>query len=141
LSICSFSQTDDTKIRLKVLLTNNIDSTYVFGNWTDSTTETHLTYLGSLTTEDGKSFKILTSSWIWGLSHRATNRILIYDENNLYLGNYYIDSFDELPTKLDGSNLVFETLIDNDLIAVNVELKDGLPDCIITDIGERGCFE
>jgi hypothetical protein len=90
-----------------VLKANITDSLYVFGQWNDSTgTETHLRYLGTVETKEGR-FKIMTSSWFWGWSRRATSRILVYDEKNKYLGNYYVGMTYDLPEKIENNRVVF----------------------------------
>jgi len=66
-------QVNDQNIRLQVLQKSIIDSEFVFGNWEKKgQTETHLKYLGQVTTKSGKTFKIVNSIFIWGLSQRAT---------------------------------------------------------------------
>ena len=73
-------QVADQNIRLQVLQKGIVDSTSIFGKWTESgNTETQLTYLGRVTTKHGHTFKIVNSVWIWGLSQRATSRILIFN--------------------------------------------------------------
>ena len=79
----SFSQTDDYNKRIKVLEKDSIGKEYVFGKWNKmKSTETHLKYLGKVVTKKGRTLKIMTSIWIWGLSGRATYRILIFNDKN-----------------------------------------------------------
>ncbi|RYU92089.1 hypothetical protein EWM62_01210 [Mucilaginibacter terrigena] len=102
------AQVNDNKIRLSVLKKGIVGHTFVFGKWTtDGNTETHLKYLGSVTTTKGKTYKLLTSIWYWGLSHRATSRILIYSASNRYIGEYNVGSVYDLPDKLTNGNLLF----------------------------------
>jgi len=83
-------QVNNINIRQQVLQKGIIDSVFVFGKWTEeSQTETQLKYLGDLTTKAGQTFKIMNSIWLWGLSKRATSRILIFNFKNQYVGNYY----------------------------------------------------
>lgn len=102
-----FGQVNDDSIR-QVVLNNNIsDSLYVFGQWNEiDGTETHLRYLGTIKTPNG-NFKIMTSSWFWGLSKRATSRILVFNEKNNYMGNYYVGMTYDLPEKIENSQIVF----------------------------------
>lgn len=87
-----FGQADDSKIRTIVLKKNIIGKEFTFGKWNKvGDTETNLTYLGSIKTKHGKIYKIMNYVWIWGLSGRATNRILIFNDRNQYLGNYYYE--------------------------------------------------
>lgn len=130
LSYIAFSQVDDSKSRLKVLRKNIIGKEFTFGKWSEKGgTETNLTYLGSVTTKKGKVFKIMNSVWIWGMSGRATNRILIYNEKNQYLGNYYLTTSSDLPTKLKNGYLIF-TNTDKDCdakIVTRINFTNGIP--------------
>jgi len=102
-----FGQVDDTFIRQEVLGANIKDSLYVFGKWNETDgTETHLKYLGVIKTEK-EDFKIMTSSWYWGLSKRATSRILVFTSDNKYLGNYYVGMTYDLPEKIENNQIVF----------------------------------
>ncbi len=105
------SQTNDNIIRRDVLKKNKVGKEFVFGKWNEKgETETHLTYLGKVKTKSGKIYKVMNSTWIWGLSCRATNRILIFNEKNQYLGNYRVTLVSDLPSKLKNGNLIFENL-------------------------------
>jgi len=130
LSYLSFGQIDDSKIRLEVLKKSIIGKEFTFGKWNEKgETETNLTYLGSVKTKRGKVYKIMNSVWIWGMSGRATNRILIYNEKNQYLGNYYLTTSSDLPTKLKNGYLVFKnTDKDCDVkIVTRINFKNGIP--------------
>lgn len=124
------SQVNDKNIRLEVLHKNAVGKELVFGKWNDKgETETHLTYLGRVKTEKGKEYKIMNSVWIWGLSSRATSRILIFNGKNQYLGNYAVSTDAELPTELINGILIFRNLgpeCDKKLVS-KITLKKGLP--------------
>ena len=106
-SLNLLGQVNDDSIRQVVLKNSITDSLYVFGQWDESGgTESHLKYLGLIKTPKG-NFKVMTSSWYWGLSKRATNLILVYDENNNHLGNYYVGMTYDLPEKKENNQLVF----------------------------------
>jgi hypothetical protein len=102
----AFAQVKQRNIRLEVLKHNRIDREYIFKAEDQSTK--HLTYLGSLHTKKGVRYKVINSIWIWGQSHRATNRILIYSERNKYLGNYPLTMIDDLPSFIKDNKLVFK---------------------------------
>jgi hypothetical protein len=124
-------QTNDNEIRRQVLEKNVVDSLFVFGKWTkDGDTETHLKYLGQVKTIDGKTYKIMNSVWFWGLSHRATNRILIFDEKNQYVGNYSLKMTYDLPDKLENGKLVFSNKkkenCDKEIITA-IDFSKGIP--------------
>ena len=106
-SLNLFGQVNDDSIRQVVLKNNVTDSLYVFGKWSETDgTETHLIYLGTITSPQG-IFKIMTSSWFWGQSKRATSRILIFNEKNELLGNYYVSMTYDLPEKIENNQVVF----------------------------------
>jgi hypothetical protein len=123
-------QVNDQNIQLQVLEKSITDSEFVFGNWEKKEqTETHLKYLGQVTTKSGKTFKIVNSVFIWGLSQRATSRILIFNEQNQYVGNYYLTTDEYLPDRLKNGRLIFNNRgndCDKKLITV-INLKNGLP--------------
>lgn len=107
ISLLVCGQTEDDSIRQVVLKNNVTDSLYVFGKWNKTgDTETRLMLLGTIKSDSG-NYKIMTSCWLWGLSHRATNRILIFSEENVYLGNYYLTMTYDLPEKIENNELVF----------------------------------
>jgi hypothetical protein len=122
-------QTSDKTIRLQVLNKAIVDSLYVFGKWTvNGRTETHLKYLGQIRTKHGHTFKIVNSSWFWGLSHRATSRILVFNERNQYVGEYYVATSD-LPTEMEGGKLIFRNTDEScdPKVATIINLNNGLP--------------
>ncbi|KMQ65648.1 hypothetical protein ACM46_07175 [Chryseobacterium angstadtii] len=124
-----FSQVNDDKIRSQVLQRNIVGKEYTFGQWSEKGgTETHLRYLGKVITGSG-TYKILNSTWIWGLSHRATNRILVFDHDNKYLGNYYVTTDMDLPAELRKGFLIFKNT-DRDCdskIVTKIDMKNGIP--------------
>lgn len=131
LAIFSASGQDaDQNIRLQVLQKGIIDSTFIFGKWTEGgNTETHLTYLGQVITNHGQTFKIVNSICFWGLSHRATSRILIFNSKNQYVGNFYLTIAYDLPSNLVDGKLIFKNTdkdCDNKLTTI-VDLKNGIP--------------
>ena len=123
-------QVKDRNIRQQVLEKGIIDSVFVFGKWTEkSQTETQLKYLGKVTTKTGQTFKIMNSIWLWGLSERATSRILIFNLKNQYVGNYYLSGTDQLPTSLRNGKLIFTNLSDDcdKKVITTINLNNGLP--------------
>ncbi|QKJ28389.1 hypothetical protein HQ865_00975 [Mucilaginibacter mali] len=105
ISFGAFGQTKEQDLRLQVLKSNRTGHEFIFK--TEDRSSTHLTYLGWLSSKKGVHFKIMNSVWSWGHAHRATSRILIFDENDKYLGNYPLTITDDLPTFIKGNKLVF----------------------------------
>ncbi|MBA0883911.1 hypothetical protein [Flavobacterium undicola] len=143
-----FGQNDNRDYRVEVLKKDIIGKEFTFGKWNEEvTSETRLKYLGTVKTEKGKVYKIMNSIWIWGLSKRATNRILIFNQKNQYLGNYYITMINELPTKVKNGYLIFKN-IDTDCdknIETKINFKYGIPRTIFrkcnNESGEEYSFE
>jgi len=102
----AFAQLKQRNMRLEVLKHNHIGREYISKAEDQSTT--YLKYLGSLRTKKGIRYKIINSVWIWGQSHRATNRILIFNERNKYLGNYRLTIIDDLPSFIKDNKLDFD---------------------------------
>lgn len=131
ISLYSFAQVNDDSIRQVVLKNNITDSLYIFGEWNETDgTETHLNYLGVIKTNNG-SFKIMTSCWLWGLSKRATNRILVFSESNNYLGNYNLVTKADLPERIENNQLVFLHSTSNSCdkeIITRLLFENGIPE-------------
>ena len=134
-------QVNDENIRKKVLRKAIIDKEFIFGKWTEKGgTETHLKYLGVFTTKGGQTFKIMNSIWLWGLSSRATSRILVFNKSNEYVGNYYLTMTYDLPAKMENGKLIFKSLegdCDRNLTTV-IDLKKGLPKQFFKKCTEKG---
>lgn len=122
-----FGQNHDLLNRAEVLQKNEVGKMFIYGKWTyEGGGETHLKYLGKFSTIDGRTFKIMTSTWYWGMAKRATSRILIFNDKNQYLGNYYVDMVDELPYQLDGSILKFNPTNCGEIQTFYTDFKKGL---------------
>ncbi len=136
--IPTFSQVSDKQIRNIVLKNSNMDSLIVFGKWSEKgDTETQLKYLGNIKTKEGKLYKIVNSVFIWGLSHRATSRILIYNNKNQYVGNYRLNTVNELPQKSKEGNLIFKNLDCDSNNETIVDFTNGLPKRIYIKCGSE----
>ncbi|MES2267161.1 MAG: hypothetical protein V4520_10390 [Bacteroidota bacterium] len=125
------AQVNDHKIRLSVLKKGIIGHNFIFGKWNKvGETETHLKYLGEVNTTKGKTYKLMTSAWYWGLSHRATSRILVYTNRNKYIGEYFVGSIYDLPDKLIDGKLLFKNYdnpdCDKSIITI-IDLIQGIP--------------
>jgi hypothetical protein len=103
------AQVNPNSDRQTVLRHDKVGKLYVFDrSKKDDYDKTEITYLGKVKTKDKRVFKILISRWYWGLSPRATSRIVIFNDNNQYLGNYYVGMTYDLPTKIANNALVFD---------------------------------
>jgi hypothetical protein len=131
LSLSLTGQVNDRSIRQDVLKKGIVNKLFVFGKWKEKgETETHLKYLGKVTTKAGRTLKIMNYCFFWGLSKRATSRILIFNDRNQYVGNYGLTMTYDLPDKLEKGRLIFTNKgnedCDKDLIT-SVNFKNGLP--------------
>ncbi len=115
----TYGQIHDKHIRLEVLKHGDQNRRYKFIDKVDGTT-TLLTYLGEAKTSTGSTYKVLTSVWQWGLSHRATSRILIYDDHNRYVGQYDVSMTYDLPNTLKDNQLIF---LNSDNVGSGCDLK------------------
>ncbi|MDB5208966.1 MAG: uncharacterized protein JWR72_4041 [Flavisolibacter sp.] len=89
-----------------------------------------LVYLGDIKTKKGQYLKILTSRWYWGLSPRATNRTIVFNQKNQYLGDYYLTMTHDVPDKIEESSLVFINNNESDCtpsLITKVSFKMGIP--------------
>jgi hypothetical protein len=121
---------NDVSFRLDVLKKNIIGKEFTNGKWSEEgDLETKLTYLGSIKTTKGKVYKIMNYVFIWGRSGRSTNRILVFNEKNTYLGNYNITTSSNLPTEIINGQLLFKNT-DKDCdkkISTMVNFNKGIP--------------
>ena len=126
-----YGQVNDDSIRQVVLKNNITDSLYVFGKWNKTGgTETHLKYLGVIKTERG-DYKIMTSCWLWGLSKRATNSVLIFSAENKYLGSYYLTMKYDLPEKIENNQIIFLHSEGDDCdknVITKLSFENGIPE-------------
>ncbi|TXG39475.1 hypothetical protein [Seonamhaeicola maritimus] len=126
-----FGQIHDEKFRLAVLMHNVKEQSFVFGEWEANTnnTETHLNYLGEIKTNDNEEYRIMTSSWFWGPTKKVTNQILVFDQSYNLIGNYYLNTKCELPTKIDDNKLIFKPAecTDCDYAITKVDFYEGIP--------------
>jgi hypothetical protein len=126
----AIAQIDDRFIQSKVLKREEVGRTFIFGEWKEiGETSTHLKYLGSVKTIQGKTFKIVTSARHWGQSHHITSKILIYNSKNQYVGEYNIGSVIDLPLELQNGELVFYNANDSCDTSpqTRVTFRKGLP--------------
>lgn len=126
-------QTDD-RLRQQVLEKGIVDSQFIYRGWTpEGHTKTRLKYLGQVVTKTGRTFRIMNYTLLWGLSPRATSRILVFNEKNQYLGGYYVTLISSLPDRLENGRLIFTNQDDPDCdatLVTKVNLTSVLPKSI-----------
>lgn len=89
-----------------------------------------LVYLGDIRTTKGQHLKIITSRWYWGASKRGTSRIIVFNQKNQYLGDYYLTTTYDVPDRIEDNSLVFindeESSCTPNLVT-KVSFKKGIP--------------
>ena len=93
--------------------------------------KTRVQYLGVAHTKKGKSYKILTSFFVFSASAtcHGTSRIKIFDMKNRYVGEYNVGMPEALPDALKDNKLLYlENSDDCNLRTTrSISLHDGLP--------------
>ncbi len=126
-------------LRLKVLEQNIIGKEFQYDLVkNDRCNKTKIKYLGSVTTNRNKQYKILTSFFVHGNSCRGITRIVIYNISNQYIGNYKLGMPDDLPDTLINNDLVFlkGTKDCNSRKGKSIQLHNGLPKTILIPCSE-----
>jgi hypothetical protein len=127
----SFSQVNHQKSYRLVLEGDAIGKEYSFSQKKGSNYDSLvLIYLGDVKTDKGCVLKILTSRWYWGLSPRATTHIIIFNQKNQYLGDYYLSMAYDIPDKIEDNSLVFANNKKSDCrpdLITKVSFNKGIP--------------
>ena len=93
--------------------------------------KTRVQYLGIAHTNKGKSYKILTSFFVFSASStcHGTSNIKIYDMKDRYIGEYYVGMPESLPDVLKDNKLLYlNNSEDCDLRKTrSIDLHNGLP--------------
>jgi hypothetical protein len=93
--------------------------------------KTRVQYLGVAHTKNGKSYKILTSFFVFSASStcHGTSRIKIFDMKNRYIGEYNVGMPEALPDALKDNKLLYlENSDDCNLrMTRSIDLQNGLP--------------
>jgi hypothetical protein len=127
----SFGQVDHSKALQTVLNQDQIGKEYSFSKSIPNNYDSLvLIYLGEIKSKGGQIYKIITSRWYWGMSPRATSRIVIFNGNKEYLGDYYLTMTYDVPDKIEGSSLVFTNNKNSDCdsnLVTKISFKNGIP--------------
>ncbi len=119
----------------KIVLNKSVvGKTFTFGKWNEKgDDELQLTYLGTIKSKKA-TYKIMNSVWYWG-SGRATSRILIFDIQNKYLGEYYLTMDCEIPKKIKNNTLQFQSDCkeNNQKSITNISFKEGIPKHLVVN--------
>lgn len=104
--------------------------------------KTRVKYLGVVHTNQGKSYKILTSFFVFSASStcNGTSSIKIFDMENKYIGEYYVGMPEGLPDILRKNKLLYlENSEDcNMRKARSINLSNGLPKKFFVECPKNG---
>ena len=98
------------------------------GSWKNRFWKETFTYIGEVHTPDGKIYKIGFLTTIWGESCRATNRLFVFGNDNICIGQY--GGVTEAPLKISGSKLFFPF---NEEYGNKIDFSNGPPSQIWLD--------
>jgi hypothetical protein len=129
--ILSHSQVNPFKAYKTVLQHAQVGKEYSFDkSRKDDLDSLVVVYLGKIITTKGRVLKLLTSRWYWGSAPRATSRIIVFNEKNQYLGDYYLTMTYDVPDKIEDKSLVFINDMDNNCtpnLTTRVSFRNGIP--------------
>jgi hypothetical protein len=104
--------------------------------------KTRIKYLGLVHTKNGKSFKILTSFFVFssGATCHGTSRIKFFDMKNRYIGEYNVGMPESLPDVLTNNKLLYlrNTQDCNMRKTSCINLSNGIPKMISIACSENG---
>lgn len=115
-AFCSFnpkskSSTNNINIEryeLIVLRSNKVGKEFIIDlTGIEGCNKSRVKYLGVVSTQKGKKYKVLSFFHVHGNSCRGISFIKIYDTSNKLIGRYYVGMPDDLPDTLIGSNLIY----------------------------------
>lgn len=136
----AFSTYDDLKrFRIEVLRAGVIGQANYFDfTDNDSCNKTCIKYLGQVRTSKNRTYEVLTCFNVSGTSCRGSSRIVVYNSDNEYLGNYWVPLPSYLPDTIIDNSLAF-SIPDPDCVnrtASTISFKNGLPRIITIHCSE-----
>lgn len=129
------------KCRKVVLSENKIGQEYFFKLTKKEIDEFTLTYLGSIKTAKGDTLKFLNAVNYFGNyedAKHANGLVYIYNVQNKIIGNYYVGGALGIPTKIEGSNLVFNYNDESCNQTTAISFLDSIPKQIFINCTKDG---
>lgn len=138
-----YIESDDyyEKCRKLVLTENKIGQEYFFKLTQKEVDEFEITYIGSLKTAKGDTLKFINYINYFGLyedSKRANGAVFIYDTQNKRIGLYHLGGAYDVPTKIEGSNLIFSYENENCNQTTSISFLDSIPQKIFINCTKNG---
>jgi hypothetical protein len=124
-----FSKSLD-QLRIKILKENKIGKTFEFDfTKNKNCNKSKFKYLGIVNINKNLRYKLLTSFYVFGSSCRGTSHLLIYNLENKYIGNYYLEMPINLPDTLIDNCIVYQKNDKNyqNRKGTKISFKKGLP--------------
>ncbi|MEQ1732811.1 MAG: hypothetical protein ABL940_04010 [Bacteroidia bacterium] len=132
----------DKKCEQLVLSENKIGQEYLFKVLSKKEVlEYHITYLGEIANKDVGKIKFLNFIVYFGLyedSKRANGAVVLYSGKDKFLGLYGVGSAYSVPTKIEGSNLVFNYNDENCNQTTVINFSDSIPKQIFINCTKDG---
>lgn len=77
-----------------------------------------------------------------GYSCRGISRLVIYDTNNIYIGNYYFETPNALPDALEDNKIVYTKNLGDcsNRKGIEISFKNGLPNSFLI-CGDQSSFQ
>ncbi|MBW7673980.1 hypothetical protein [Chryseobacterium chendengshani] len=98
----------------KLFNERNPNKYFVVGSWKKQKLESHFRYIGKVTNSKNEIINIVTQTKYEGeISRRAINSIMVWQDENKYIGFYHISIKDDLPNKMENGILYFENVNNN----------------------------
>jgi hypothetical protein len=132
----------DGKCEQLVLSENKIGQEYLFKVISKKEIlEYYITYLGEIENKSISKIKFLNCVVYTGLyedSKRASGAVILYNSNNDFLGMYQIGGASAVPSKVEGSNLVFSYNDESCDQTTSINFLDSIPKQIFINCSKDG---
>lgn len=119
------------KYELLALKKNVIGKIYIYDlTKKEGCNKTKIKYLGTIKTNNGKRYKLLSSFFVFRAAStcHGSSSIKIYDMKNNYIGKYYVGMPYDLPDKIIDNHLIWVNSKNCNLrTTFSVDMKKGLP--------------
>lgn len=133
----------DEKLTLLVLQENNLNREYFLKIESDEIIEYSIIYLGNIVNKENDTLRFVNLVRYSGYqegARRGNGSFLIYDSNYKEIGRYYVGGASDVPDKVEGDSLYFNSSVQNedcDQITA-VGFKDSIPSEIFIGCTKEG---
>lgn len=132
------------RLEQKALVKGRVGREYIYDlAGIDGCNKTRIKYLGTLTTSQGKQYKVLTSVFVFRTGKdmcHGSSAIKIYNTKNKIVGKYSVGMPDDLPDELKNGRLIY--LVNSEDCNLrkerSIDLSNGLPKSFYIKCSENG---